>query len=105
MFSGTVLDNIRVGKEQATETEVTEALTIAQALDFVNEREGQLTSTISQGGKDLSKASDSVFRSLLERRSKKRRSRSLTIAFQPWILKPTRWSEKPFAKNLAIKRY
>ena len=54
LFSGTVLDNIRVGKEQATETEVTEALTIAQALDFVNEREGQLTSTISQGGKDLS---------------------------------------------------
>ncbi|MBU4438922.1 MAG: ABC transporter ATP-binding protein/permease, partial [Firmicutes bacterium] len=54
LFSGTVLENIRVGKDQATEAEVTEALSIAQALDFVNEREGQLVSTISQGGKDLS---------------------------------------------------
>ncbi len=54
LFSGTVLENIRVGKDQATEEEVTEALAIAQALDFVNEREGQLSSTISQGGKDLS---------------------------------------------------
>jgi len=54
LFSGTVLENIRVGKDQATEAEVIEALSIAQALDFINEREGQVASTISQGGKDLS---------------------------------------------------
>lgn len=54
LFSGTVLENIQVGKDQATEAEITEALAIAQALDFVNEREGQLHSTITQGGKDLS---------------------------------------------------
>jgi len=54
LFSGTVLENIRVGKDQATKAEVIEALSIAQALDFINEREGQAASTISQGGKDLS---------------------------------------------------
>lgn len=54
LFSGTVLENIRVGKDGASEAEVTEALSIAQAINFVNEREGQLNSTISQGGKDLS---------------------------------------------------
>lgn len=54
LFSGTVSENIRVGKDQATEAEVIEALSIAQALDFINEREGQVASTISQGGKDLS---------------------------------------------------
>lgn len=54
LFTGTVLENIRVGNEHATEQDVIDALTIAQAIDFVNQREGRLTSTISQGGKDLS---------------------------------------------------
>ncbi|AFA49367.1 ABC transporter ATP-binding protein [Acetobacterium woodii] len=54
LFSGTVLDNIRIGNQNASEEEVQKALATAQALDFINEREGQLLSTISQGGKDLS---------------------------------------------------
>lgn len=54
LFSGTVLENVRIGNEQATEDEVIEALTTAQAIDFVNQREGRLASIISQGGKDLS---------------------------------------------------
>lgn len=54
LFSGTVLDNIRIGNQNASEEDVKKALAIAQAIDFINEREGQLTSTISQGGKDLS---------------------------------------------------
>jgi ATP-binding cassette subfamily B protein len=54
LFSGTILENIRIGKNEATEEEVVEALSIAQAFDFVTEREGKLESVISQGGKDLS---------------------------------------------------
>lgn len=54
LFSGTITDNIKTGNEEATDGEVIEALNLAQAIDFVNERENQTMSTISQGGKDLS---------------------------------------------------
>lgn len=54
LFSGTITDNIKTGNEEATDGEVIEALNLAQAIDFVNERENQAMSTISQGGKDLS---------------------------------------------------
>ena len=54
LFGGSVIDNIRVGKENASEEEVGAALVLAQAADFVNARENQMMSTISQGGSDLS---------------------------------------------------
>lgn len=54
LFSGSILDNIRVGNETASNEDVIQALNLAQAMDFVNEREEQITSNISQGGKDLS---------------------------------------------------
>jgi len=54
LFGGSVIDNIRIGKENASEEEVSEALVLAQAADFVNARENQMMSTISQGGSDLS---------------------------------------------------
>jgi len=54
LFSGTIVDNIKTGNENASNEEVIEALNLAQAIDFVNGRENQITSTISQGGSDLS---------------------------------------------------
>lgn len=54
LFQGTIKENLRWGKEDATEEELMEALKIAQASDVVNEKEGGLEAMISQGGKNLS---------------------------------------------------
>ncbi|MGN0505906.1 MAG: ABC transporter ATP-binding protein [Lachnospiraceae bacterium] len=54
LFSGTIRDNIRFGKEDATEEEMNEALTIAQAKSFVDEKQGGLDFVVAQGGKNLS---------------------------------------------------
>lgn len=53
LVSGTVRDNVKWGKPDATDEEINEALKTAQALDFVNEKDG-LDSKILQGGKNLS---------------------------------------------------
>lgn len=53
LVSGTVRDNIKWGKPDATDDEIRAALKTAQALDFVNEK-GGLDSKILQGGKNLS---------------------------------------------------
>lgn len=53
LVSGTVRDNVKWGKPDATDEEIIEALKTAQALDFVNENDG-LDSKILQGGKNLS---------------------------------------------------
>ena len=54
LFSGTVASNIRHGKQDATDEEVREAARIAQALDFVSEREGGFEGEVAQGGTNLS---------------------------------------------------
>jgi len=54
LFSGTVASNLRYGKPDATEDELWEALTIAQAKGFVEEMEGGLDAPISQGGTNVS---------------------------------------------------
>lgn len=54
LFSGTVATNLRFGAQAATDEELWEALTVAQATDFVSEREGKLDSPISQGGTNVS---------------------------------------------------
>ncbi len=54
LFSGTIADNLRFGKEDATEEEMWEALRIAQAEDFVSKLPDNLESFVSQGGKNLS---------------------------------------------------
>jgi ATP-binding cassette, subfamily B, multidrug efflux pump len=53
LFSGTVRSNLQYGKPDATDTELWEALQIAQAKDFV-ESMGGLDSSISQGGSNVS---------------------------------------------------
>lgn len=54
LFKGTIRDNIRFGKEDASEEEIKKALETAQALDFVNQKQDGLDSFVEQGGTNLS---------------------------------------------------
>jgi len=54
LFSGTVASNLRYGKPDATDDELWEALTIAQAAEFVRAMPGGLDATIAQGGTNVS---------------------------------------------------
>ncbi len=54
LFSGSIADNIRYGKEYATDEEVQHAAQIAQATDFVLEKEEGYKAQISQGGTNVS---------------------------------------------------
>ncbi|MCY7401187.1 MAG: ABC transporter ATP-binding protein/permease [Nocardioides sp.] len=54
LFRGTVADNLRYGKPDATEEEMWQALEIAQARDFVEAMPEGLDATIAQGGSSLS---------------------------------------------------
>ena len=54
LFSGTIEQNLRWGKEDATEEELWEALEIAQATDVVKGKPQGLSYKIEEGGKNLS---------------------------------------------------
>ncbi len=54
LFNGSIRDNIRWGKNDATDEEISEALRIAQASDFVSQKDGELDYVIAQGGRNLS---------------------------------------------------
>ena len=54
LFSGTVASNLRYGLQSATDDELWEALTIAQAADFVAAMPGGLDAVIAQGGSNVS---------------------------------------------------
>lgn len=54
LFTGSAADNIRFGKEDATDEEIRHAASTAQALDFIEEMEQGFNSPISQGGGNLS---------------------------------------------------
>ncbi len=54
LFSGTIADNLRYGKPDATDEEMWKALEIAQAKDFVAEMSDGLDSEVAQGGTNLS---------------------------------------------------
>ena len=70
LFSGTIRDNLQVGKEDATDDEIMHALKIAQASDFVLRMEDGLDSIVAQGGTNLSggqKQRLSIARALIRR--------------------------------------
>ena len=54
LFTGTIASNLRYGKPDATEPELWDALRVAQAEDFVYEKDGRLESPIAQGGTNVS---------------------------------------------------
>ncbi len=54
LFKGTVRDNMRWGKENATDEEIMNALEIAQAKDFIMKKDGVLDAPVEQGGRNFS---------------------------------------------------
>lgn len=54
LFSGTVAENMRWGKRDATDEEIWKALETAQAKEFVEKMPDGLNTHIAQGGKNLS---------------------------------------------------
>ena len=54
LFAGTVASNLRLGREDATDEELWEALGVAQAKGFVSEMDGGLDAAIAQGGTNVS---------------------------------------------------
>ena len=54
LFRGSIRDNLRWGREDATDDELWQALDIAQAREVVKDKDGELDAMIEQGGANLS---------------------------------------------------
>ncbi|MGB3366996.1 MAG: ABC transporter ATP-binding protein [Acidaminobacteraceae bacterium] len=54
LFSGDIVSNLQFARENASEEELNEAISIAQATDFVEEKEERLKARISQSGNNVS---------------------------------------------------
>jgi ATP-binding cassette, subfamily B, multidrug efflux pump len=54
LFSGTIAENIRYGKEDATDEDVRHAAEVAQAIDFISEMPDGFDSEVAQGGTNVS---------------------------------------------------
>lgn len=70
LFTGTITENIRYGKEDATEEEIIHAAKVAQAYDFVSAMKEGFHSEIAQGGSNVSggqKQRLSIARALVRR--------------------------------------
>lgn len=70
LFTGTIAENIRYGKEDATQAEVEHAATVAQASDFINQMQDGYEALIEQGGSNVSggqKQRLSIARALVRR--------------------------------------
>ncbi|MGF9911357.1 ABC transporter ATP-binding protein [Paenibacillus ehimensis] len=70
LFSGTIRDNIRYGKEDATEEEIRHAADIAQSTEFISVMKDGFDSVIAQGGSNISggqKQRLSIARALVRR--------------------------------------
>jgi ATP-binding cassette subfamily B protein len=54
LFSGTIAENIKYGKDDATIEEIKHSATVAQAADFINEMKNDYEHVIAQGGTNVS---------------------------------------------------
>lgn len=54
LFHGTIRENLKWGNPDATEEDLNRAITVAQAKEFIDNKEGRLDFEIEQGGKNLS---------------------------------------------------
>lgn len=54
LFKGSIEENLRWGKDDASAEEIEEALSISQAKEFVDAKEGRLAFQVEQGGRNLS---------------------------------------------------
>ncbi|GLC30044.1 ABC transporter ATP-binding protein [Clostridium omnivorum] len=70
LFSGTITENIKYGKEDATEEEIKNAAEVAQAMEFISNMKDGFDSEIAQGGSNVSggqKQRLSIARALVRR--------------------------------------
>ncbi|TGE32892.1 ABC transporter ATP-binding protein [Desulfosporosinus sp. Sb-LF] len=70
LFSGTIAENIKYGREEATLDEIKHAAQVAQATDFITEMEAGFNHMIAQGGTNVSggqKQRLSIARALIRR--------------------------------------
>lgn len=70
IFSGTIAENIRYGKNEATEEEIQHAAEVAQAQEFISTMQDGFNAQIAQGGTNLSggqKQRLSIARALVRR--------------------------------------
>lgn len=54
LFTGTIADNLRLGRENATQAELEQAASIAQAAAFIEEKADRYEELLSEGGSNLS---------------------------------------------------
>ncbi len=54
LFEGTIRQNMQWGKKDATDAEISAAITVAQALDVITSKDGGLDEGVEQGGKNFS---------------------------------------------------
>lgn len=54
LFTGTIASNLQYAKEDATTADMEEAASIAQALDFIDEKQERFEAPIAQGGTNVS---------------------------------------------------
>ena len=54
LFSGTIASNLRFGDSDASEEDITKAAEVAQAMEFIDAKDGRFDSEISQGGSNVS---------------------------------------------------
>lgn len=54
LFSGTIASNLRYGRMEATDEEITEAAQISQSEDFIEDKKNKYETHISQGGTNVS---------------------------------------------------
>lgn len=54
LFSGTIASNLRFGRPDASEQQIVQAAEIAQAAEFIEEKEDRYDSRIAQGGSNIS---------------------------------------------------
>ena len=93
LFSGTIDSNLRYGRENATKEELEKAAAIAQATEFIEQKEEGMESPIAQGGSNVSggqKQRLSIARAI----AKQPEIYILMTASPHWILRRTRLFEK-----------
>ncbi|MGN0130971.1 MAG: ABC transporter ATP-binding protein [Lachnospiraceae bacterium] len=54
LFKGTIRDNLLFGRKDASEEALAEAVTVAQAKEFIEQKKGGLDAKVEQGGRNLS---------------------------------------------------
>ncbi len=94
LFSGTIDSNIRYGREEATEAEVQRAAEIAQAWDFISEKEEKLDSPIAEGGTNVSGGQRPTYFHSQSYCKRARRFISSTTVFQRWTTRRMLFFEK-----------